>query len=174
MVAWCVNQPRRAATAVAARLYFVFPMVDASPSTIQRAPQGAGRLTDACYVDLPSHRDARGVLTAVESGQDVPFDIKRLYLVHDIVADRGGHAHRDTTQVVTAVSGRCDLVLTDGTDERTLALEHPARGVLIGPMLFIRMTNFTPGTVVLSMANTHYDTSRSIRTWDDYLAVIRS
>lgn len=142
----------------------------ASPSS--RQALGPGDLQAVRWIDLPSHGDARGVLTAIESARDVPFEIKRVYFVHDIVADRGGHAHRDTHQMVVAVSGHCDLVLSDGTHERVHRLDRLTRGLYIPPMLFIRMTAFAPGTVMASFASTHYDSSRSLRSWEDYLGAI--
>jgi hypothetical protein len=132
-----------------------------------------GDLDAARWIDLSSHTDDRGTLTVVEGGRDIPFDIKRIYFVHDVVRERGGHAHRDTHQVVTAASGRCELVLSDGTRERRFVLDDVRRGVYIGPMLFIRTIDFAPGTVLVSMASTHYDTSRSLRSWDDYLGALR-
>jgi hypothetical protein len=137
---------------------------------VEKAP--AGRLDALRWIALPSHRDARGVLTAVESGIDLPFEIRRIYVLHDIVDDRGGHAHRETWQVVTAVAGRCEIVLSDGLEERSFVLDDPARGLFLGPMLFIRMRHFAPGTIVLVMASTHYDKTRSIRSWEEYLEVI--
>lgn len=131
-----------------------------------------GRLDDVRWLDLPSNKDPRGTLTAVESGQDIPFEIKRVYVLHDIVADRGGHAHRETHQLVTAVSGSFEISLSDGRDSRSYRLDRPTRGLLFGPMLFITMTGFAPGTRVMVMASTHYDPSRSIRSWPDYLAAI--
>ncbi|MGE3188309.1 MAG: FdtA/QdtA family cupin domain-containing protein [Vicinamibacterales bacterium] len=144
----------------------------AQPTAGPREPGHPGNLDLVRWVDLPSHADARGVLTAIESGQDVPFAIQRVYFVHDVVQERGGHAHRETHQVVTAVHGECDMVLSDGTHERTWRLDRLPRGLYIPPMLFIRMANFSPGTVLASFASTHYDTTRSIRSWADYLAVI--
>ncbi|MGE3277007.1 MAG: FdtA/QdtA family cupin domain-containing protein [Vicinamibacterales bacterium] len=142
-----------------------------SSSPAGRVERGEpGDLDLVRWVDLPSHADARGVLTAIESGRDVPFEIRRIYFVHDVVSERGGHAHRETHQVVTAVHGECDMVLSDGTEERTWRLDRLPRGLYIPPMLFIRMTRFTPGTVLASFASTHYDTKRSIRSWEDYLA----
>ena len=104
--------------------------------------------------------------------RDVPFDIRRVYFVHRIVADRGGHAHLDTHQVVVAISGHCDMMLTDGTDECVHRLDRVTRGLYIPPMLFIRMTAFAPDTVLASFASTHYDASRSLRSWDAYLRAI--
>jgi hypothetical protein len=146
------------------------PETHSTPSSIERAP--AGDLGAVRWIEIPSNADSRGVLTAVEGVSVVPFEIKRVYFVHDVIAERGGHAHRDTQQLVVAVHGRLDVELSDGASSRTYTLDRPTRGLYVGPMLFIRLTNFAPGTVMVSIASTHYDTRRSIRSWDDYVAAI--
>ena len=133
----------------------------------------AGDLDAVRWIAIPSHADDRGVLTAIEGGIDIPFEIRRVYFVHDVRRERGGHAHRDTHQVVVAVSGRCEIVLSDGGREARYQLDDITRGLYLGPMLFIRTGEFAPGTVLASFSSTHYDKTRSIRSWDDYLAAIR-
>lgn len=132
----------------------------------------AGRLDLVRWINMPSHDDSRGVLTAVEGGQDIPFEVQRVYMLHHIVDERGGHAHRDTHQLVIALSGSFELILSDGTDSRSFLLDDPTRGLLLGPMLYIRMKSFTPDARAVVIASTHYDCARSIRSWDDYLAAI--
>jgi hypothetical protein len=144
---------------------------DSSRSTLPTS--APGNLDAVRWIDLPSHTDDRGTLTAIEGGTDVPFEIARVYFVHEVVRDRGGHAHRDTHQVVAVASGRCDLILSDGTRERRFVLDTVRRGVYFGPMLFIRTANFEPGTVLVSFASTHYDKSRSLRSWDEFVAALR-
>ncbi|MGH3929946.1 MAG: WxcM-like domain-containing protein, partial [Pseudonocardiaceae bacterium] len=55
------------------------------------------------WIDLPSHRDERGRLTAIEAGTDIPIVVERVFYVHETTQDRGGHAHRDTDQVLIAI-----------------------------------------------------------------------
>jgi hypothetical protein len=131
-----------------------------------------GNLEAVHWIDLRSHSDARGTLTVVESAMDVPFAIQRVYYIHGVRGPRGGHAHRDTSQIVAAVAGACDMTLSDGLNERTFTLDDPAKGLYVCPMLFIRMESFSEGAVILVMANTHYEKSRSIYSWDEYLAEI--
>ncbi len=133
----------------------------------------AGDLNAVRWLAIPSHGDERGVLTAVEGDIDVPFPIARVYILHHISADRGGHAHRDTHQLVIAAAGCCDLVLADGVEERTYHLDDPTRGVLFGPMLYIRMQHISPDARLVVLASTHYDKRRSIRSWEEYLEAIR-
>jgi hypothetical protein len=124
------------------------------------------------WVELPSNVDERGVLTSIESGQDIPFEIKRIFYMHHITTDRGGHAHTDTEQVVTAAAGRFKMDLSDGVSTRTYVLDDPTRGVYTPPMVFIELYDFSPGAVCLVLASTHYDIGKSIRSWEAYLEAI--
>ena len=126
------------------------------------------------WVELPSNVDERGVLTSIESGQDIPFEIKRIFYMHHIITDRGGHAHADTEQVVTAAAGRFKMDLSDGVDTRTYVLDDPTRGVYTPPMVFIELYDFSPGAVCLVLASTHYDIEKSIRSWEAYLEALGS
>jgi hypothetical protein len=125
------------------------------------------------WVELPSVTDARGVLTSVEGVRDVPFEIRRVFYMHHIVTDRGGHAHRDTDQVVVAAAGCFTMKLSDGERSAVYRLDDPRRGVYTPPMVFIELSDFSPGAVCLVLASTPYDMSRSIRSWEEYLAAKR-
>ena len=120
-------------------------------------------------IALPSVTDPRGVLTAVESTRDIPLEIKRIFYMHHITQDRGGHAHRDTDQVVTAISGSFHIELFDGTNTLEFDLNDPTKGLYIPRMIFISMSQFTEHAVCLVLANSFYDMSRSFRTRDDYM-----
>jgi len=121
------------------------------------------------FISLPSVSDERGVLTAIEAVKDIPFEIKRVFYMHHIVQDRGGHAHRDTDQVVIAAAGSFSLEVLDGKDTRRFAMNDPTRGLYIPRMIFITMCDFAPGSVCLVIANNFYDMSRSFRSKEEYL-----
>lgn len=128
------------------------------------------------WIDLPHQTDARGVLTAIEAVKDVPFEIRRLFYMYGTPEgiERGGHAHRDTQQVVIAIAGRFTLELSDGQDSRSFALDSPTRGLYMPPMIFVRLFDFSPGAVCLVAADTHYERSKSIRTWEEFAAAARA
>lgn len=118
--------------------------------------------------------DERGRLTAVESGIHVPFAIARVFYVHDVApgVPRGGHAHRDTDQVITAVTGNLALAVSDGRGWRRFDLGDAARGVYVPRMLWVDLLDFSEGAVCLVFASTIYDQSKSLRAWEDYLAAM--
>lgn len=133
-----------------------------------------GQIDLVKWIDLQPCHDSRGTLTAIEEEQTIPFRIRRVYFMHNLTtADRAGHAHRDTEQLLIPVAGSCELSLSNATETRIYKCEDPGRGLYIAPMLFIRVSGFSRDTVILVLASTHYDKSRSIRSWQEYLEAIR-
>ena len=126
------------------------------------------------WIDLPAMADDRGTLTAVEAGLDIPFEIRRVFYMHHVIADRGGHAHRDTDQVVIGIAGRHVIEVSDERRCLRFVLDDPNKGLFLPRMTFTSLKEFSAGAVSLVLASTHYDRSRSIRTFEDYLAVLGS
>lgn len=135
-----------------------------------------GQVAGVRWLSFPNVEDDRGILTAIEGGQDIPFEIKRIFYMHRVVsgAERGGHAHRRTTQVAIAVNGYLKLELSDGSATAVFELTDPNRGLLLPPMTWTRLFDFTPDAVALILADTHYDRSQSLRDWESYIAVLNA
>lgn len=131
-----------------------------------------GGLKDARLMDLPSVKDSRGVLTSVESGIDTPFEIKRIFYMHHIVTDRGGHAHTDTDQVIIASYGSFRVDISEGTRSKKYVLDDAQKGLYVPRMIFVKLYDFSQGAVCTVLSSTHYDMKKSIRTWEDYLKVV--
>lgn len=129
-------------------------------------------LSSVKWIEFPSHKDPRGVLTSIESGRDIPFAVQRIFYVHDVLEDRGGHAHTDTDQVVFAVAGSLKIELSDGVSSQTHDLNSPTRGLYVPRMIFVRLFHFSPGGVCLVLASTHYDMRKSLRSWPEYLKAV--
>ena len=92
--------------------------------------------------------------------------------MHSVVSDRGGHAHKDTDQVVIATSGNFELVLSDSKQKKTFTMNNPVKGLYIPRMVFVEIINVSKNAVCLVLASTHYDMSKSIRSWEKYLKKI--
>jgi len=123
------------------------------------------------WINFHDNIDERGRLTAIEELTHIPFDMKRIFYVHQVTpgTDRGGHAHHDTDQVVTAVHGSLKIDVTDGSKTKTYNLDSPNKGVYVPRMFWIRLYDFQNNGVCLVIASTKYDMKKSYRTWDDYL-----
>lgn len=127
-------------------------------------------------VPLRVIRDARGGLLALEEGADIPFPIRRVYFLFDPPpgTSRGYHAHRNLEQVMVCVTGRCRVVLDDGTTRVEHLLESPGQGVYVGPMVWRELHELAPGTVVAVLASTHHDEGDYIRDYAAFVARARS
>lgn len=133
------------------------------------------KLEDCQIYDLPKITDARGNLTFVEGGNQVPFEIKRVYYLYDIPggAERGGHAHKALHQLIVAMSGSFDVVLDDGFGKKRFHLNRSYYGLYVCPMIWRELDNFSSGSVCLVLASNHYDESDYYRDYSTYLAMRR-
>ena len=82
-------------------------------------------------INFAVHGDNRGKLVALEGGQDLPFDIKRVYYMFDTLPNesRGFLAHTKLEQVIIAMDGACRFVLDDGEKRETVLLNRPDVGL---------------------------------------------
>lgn len=124
---------------------------------------------------VPTIRDPRGNLSFLESGVHVPFDIARVYYLHDVPfgAERGGHAHRKLQQAIIALSGRFVLRTHNGTDWSEREMMDPTEVVLIATMTWRELVNFSSGAVCLVLASHPYEAADYIRDFDAFLNEVR-
>jgi hypothetical protein len=131
-------------------------------------------INDATWKNLSSVKDDRGILTSIESNQDIPFNINRIFYMHHVKAERGGHAHTDTDQLLIAISGSFDVELFDGVKKIVYRLDDPVNGLYVPRMIFVRLFEFSENAVCLVLASTKYDMKKSLRNVDDYLKAIKA
>ena len=125
-------------------------------------------------INLPSNHDKRGILTSIEASFDIPLEILRVFYIHNVAEDRGGHAHIDTDQIVISAYGSFSVTIFDGKNTLTFAMNDPTRGLYIPRLLFVDLYDFSTGAVCLVLANTHYDITKSIRNRQDYLSYLNT
>ena len=127
---------------------------------------------DFCkIIDLPKITDARGNLTFVEGGNQIPFDIQRVYYLYDVPggAQRGGHAHKGLHQLIIAMSGSFDVLLDDGTHKKRVHMNRSYNGLYVCPMIWRELDNFSSGSVLMVLASNKYDEEDYYRDYDQFL-----
>jgi dTDP-4-dehydrorhamnose 3,5-epimerase-like enzyme len=127
----------------------------------------------ACrLLDFPVVHDDRGNLTFIESGEHVPFEIKRVYYLYDVPggATRAGHAHKELEQVMVAASGSFDVLLDDGSAKERVTLNRSYFGLYIPNRVWREIVNFSSGAVCLVLASDHYEESDYYRTYEEFRA----
>jgi len=121
-------------------------------------------------IDLPRFLDLRGNLSFIEEGSHVPFEIKRVYWIYDVPGGehRGGHAFKQTDELIVALSGSFDLNLHDGTTEYKYSLNRSYYGVIVPRMIWRMIDNFSTNSLALIIASTDYSESDYIRNFEEF------
>lgn len=122
-------------------------------------------------LEFPELGDERGNLVVIEGGIQIPFDIKRIFYIYgsDDTVVRGQHANRQSEFVLINVSGISKVRVDDGYEERIIELNKPKMGIYLDKMVWKDMYDFSPDSVLIVLANTHYDGSEYIRDYDEYI-----
>lgn len=115
--------------------------------------------------------DERGKLVVVEGNMDIPFEIKRVFYIYGSDKDvvRGQHANRTSEFVLINVSGSSKVRVDNGFEEEIIELNRPRMGLYLPTMVWKDMYDFSEDSVLLVLANTHYDAEEYIRDYDEYL-----
>lgn len=128
---------------------------------------------DHCrIVQLPKFLDPRGNLSFFENGLQVPFQIKRTYLIYDVPGGeiRGGHAFREQAEFIVALSGSFDVVVRDAfSNTRSFQLNRSYFGLYIPNMLWRHLENFSTNAVCLVASSTLFDPNDYIREFDSFV-----
>ena len=131
---------------------------------------------DCTIIDLDRHHSNRkGNLTVVENNKTIPFDVKRTYYLYDVPGgeSRGGHAHKELSQLIMAVSGGFTVTLDDGIVKRTFTLNRPYQGLYIVPGIWRILDDFSSGAVCLVLASHGYDEADYIRDYNEFKEYIK-
>ena len=119
--------------------------------------------------------DERGKLVVIEGEVDIPFEIKRVFYIYgsDSKVIRGQHANKESEFVLVNVAGKSKVRVTNGLEEQIVELNEPMQAIYIPKMVWKDMYDFSEDSVLLVLANTHYDGNEYIRNYDEYLNILR-
>ncbi len=133
------------------------------------------RLKERCPIlNFEDLGDERGKLVVIEGENSIPFRIERVFYIYesDETVVRGQHANIESEFVLINVSGQSKVRLTDGKEEIVVELDKPMMGVYIPKMVWKDMYDFSPNSVLLVLASTHYNGEEYIRDYDEYKKMI--
>lgn len=120
--------------------------------------------------------DERGKLVVVEGAKDIPFDIARVFYIYgsDSTVVRGQHANKNSEFVLINVAGTSKVKVDNGVASEIIELNKPMMGLYLDKMIWKEMYDFSPDSVLLVLASTHYDEKEYIRDYDTYLNMVNS
>lgn len=128
-------------------------------------------INDVKLIELPKFADPRGTLSFVEQNNHIPFEIKRTYWIYDVPGgeNRGGHAYKQTAELIIAISGGFDVTVDDGKEKKIFTLNRSYYGLYIPKGLWRQMENFSTNSFALEFADTKYDRNDYVEDYNEYL-----
>lgn len=123
------------------------------------------------WIELPNLGDDRGSLMVLESNKNVPFKVKRIYYILDAKPDvpRGFHAHKELMQLAFCIKGSCNMIMDNGIEKQQVRIDKSNIGLMIPPMVWHEMHDFSEDCVMLVLASAQYDEADYIRNYDEFM-----
>jgi dTDP-4-dehydrorhamnose 3,5-epimerase-like enzyme len=129
------------------------------------------RIVDVWLFDLPRHERADGEIVVIE-GKNLPFAVARVFTVRAPAgAERGKHAHRLCSQMMSCVHGSLDVVCDDGNTRRTYILDRSDKALLIPPMIWATISFRQTESVLTVLCDRPYEEHDYVRAYSDFLAM---
>lgn len=121
------------------------------------------------FIDLPKIEDDRGNLTFLQENNQIPFKIERAFWTYDVPGgeQRGGHAYKTQKEMVIALSGSFDVVIThkDGSMEK-YQLNRSYKALYIPPRTWRHIENHSTNAVSLHLSSKKFDDKDYIRNFE--------
>ena len=126
------------------------------------------------WITCPQFRDERGVLSVAEHNE-LPFVPQRTFWITSVPpeAQRGGHAHRTTHELLGALHGSCQLELQIPSPKIVVTLDSSSQFIHIPAMVWARLYDFSPEFVGLCFTSESYKADGYLHTFDEYLKAYR-
>jgi hypothetical protein len=121
-------------------------------------------------INFPKFYDPRGNLTFLQNNDQIPFAIQRVFWIYDVPGgeQRGGHAYHVQKEVIVALSGSFDVVIThtDGATEK-FSLNRSYYGLYVPARTWRHLENFSTNALSLHFSSMKYDPKDYIRDFND-------
>lgn len=119
--------------------------------------------------------ERNGILVSLEEDFNIPFDVRRIFYTYDVPSEecRGNHAYYKTRQVLICICGSVEIKCFDGINEFRYKLDNPSKDLYIDPKVWRSTYNHTENCVLLDLSSHEYDEDDYIRSYDEFLEVVK-
>ncbi|WP_250632431.1 sugar 3,4-ketoisomerase [Rhodoflexus caldus] len=126
-------------------------------------------------INFPKVTDPRGNLTFIQHPHQLPFEIQRVFWTYDVPGGeiRGGHAYHRQQEVIIALSGSFDVVITlPGGSTQRYSLNRSYYGLYLPPLTWRHMENFSTNSLAVHLSSLSYDRDDYIYDFEHYQQLV--
>lgn len=159
------------ATIIGYKSTYIQSDVKTAQHTENKAAVIASKVENVTLHNLPLISDLRGDLSVGEFERQVPFSVKRYFLVFSVptAETRGEHAHKKCQQFLICVKGSCKVIADDGKNREEFILDQPNKGLYLPSMTWGIQYQYSQDAVLLVFTSDYYDNSDYIRDYDEFI-----
>ena len=120
---------------------------------------------------FPKILDDRGNLSFIEDCVHIPFKIRRVYWIYDVPGGeiRGGHAYKKLEEVIIALSGSFQVVITDTSgNKKSIVLNKSYEGLYLPKLTWRYLKSFSTNSVGLILSSRPFEENDYIRDFDKF------
>lgn len=123
-------------------------------------------------IPIKQIKEFDGNLVVVESMQEVPFQIKRIFCICDVppTKERGNHASKNSAFFYVCLRGTAKINVDDGKEKKTFTLNMPNVGLYLPPEVWMKIFDFSEDAVFLVLASETYSKNKY---YDNYQTFIK-
>jgi hypothetical protein len=121
------------------------------------------------FVNLQEHTDARGRMRIVEvDGGGLPFVPVRSFIISDVPSDksRAGHAV-SCDELLVVAQGSCLITARTAAGLEEHRITPATGGVHLRPGTWLMLSEFAPGTILVTYASERYEETRFFADYVD-------
>ena len=128
------------------------------------------------FIEVDTHIDERGSLSYLEFESKLGFLPKRFFYLSSISKDaiRGDHAHKECFQFLISLRGSVSIQFDNGFRTSTIHLEEGNKGLLVRPMIWAKLSQFSTQALILVLASHNYDEDDYLRDYSQFKALINA
>ncbi len=127
-------------------------------------------IMDVKLLNFPKIQDPRGNLTFLEYPNQIPFEVKRTFWTYDVPGGetRGGHAFHKQMEVIIALSGSFDVVITklDGSEVK-YSLNRSYFGLYLPARTWRHIENFSTNALALHLSSETFSHEDYVREFEN-------
>lgn len=113
-----------------------------------------------------------GSLSYVE-GDDLPFDIQRVYWIYGVANGdkRGGHAHKSGDRLLVCTSGSSEVSLENSKGEKYIfKLDSPSKGLVFPAKHWVNIEFLENNAVLMVLVSCTYKDDEYLKDYDLFLS----
>jgi len=115
------------------------------------------------------HANDTSSLCVYESGDLVPFEIKRVFTVNakeNVI--RGNHAHKKCSQLLVCISGEIEVTTDNGIEKTVFKLSNLAQGLIIPAGIWASEKYISEGSILMVLCDSYYDADDYVYDYEDF------